>query len=112
MSAKFIRIIQEGDVFISQSGEFYIVIYTGCTSYTAPSTDYLTILVIPVVSVTETHEDTDVLIPVEICGKKVAARCDLIQSISKNELVGKKVDKLMKHEIKNIKEGIKIVMKL
>ncbi len=111
-----INLVRCGDVFRLRNDDLCVVVYAGRKSFAECEvlpgvTEYLAILVVPVVSRDVYREDTDVLAPIEACGKKLAVRCDMIHSVDKSELL-QKIDRLLVHEIKEMREGVRLVMEL
>ena len=101
-----------GDVCKVSDG-YCVIVYAGrsSSSNTENQCDYATILIVPITHRDDPKPDTAVSVPVEVCMKQAAVRCDLLRVMSQQE-ISEKVDKLSAREIKWLKEGVKIVMEL
>lgn len=106
MSTDFLKC---GDVCRLHDGSYCVITYVARNS--SKPEDYLTILIVPLIHRDDAKPDTAVSVPVEVCMKQAAARCDLLRVISQQEIT-EKVDKLSAREIKWLKEGVKLVMEL
>ena len=100
-----------GDVCLLSDGSYAVIVYAGRSSNTEKQSDYETILIVPITHRDDPKPDTAVSVPVEVCMKQAAVRCDLLRVMSQQE-ISEKVDKLSAREIKWLKEGIKIIMDL
>ena len=104
-----ISYIKCGDVCLLSDGSYAVIVYAGRSENT--ENDYTTILIVPITHRDDPKPDTAVSVPVEVCMKQAAVRCDLLRVMSQQE-ISEKVDKLSAREIKWLKEGVKIVMEL
>jgi len=100
-----------GDVCLLNDGSYAVIVYAGRSINAENQGDYVTILIVPIIHRDDPKSDTAITVPVEVCFKHVAMRCDLLRIISQQEIT-EKVDRLSVREIKWLKEGVKLVMEL